>query len=110
VNLFIRKSSLFHTDVTRQFDWYFDNAGEALAWRFFTTVDLTLSKLARQPDLGRLRHFQNPLLRGLRSFRTESPFQQLLIFYRQQSDELFAERLIHGAQDLPRRLAESPAS
>jgi plasmid stabilization system protein ParE len=110
MNLFIRKSPVFHADVTQQFEWYFDKAGERLAWRFFTIVDLTLSKLSGQPDLGRLRRFGNPLLQGLRSFRLEPPFQQLLVFYRHKPEELVAERLIHGARDLPRRLAEFAGS
>ena len=110
MNLFIRQSPLFHTDVIQQFGWYLDRAGEELAWRFFTTVNLTLSKLAHQPDLGRLRHFRNPLLQGFRSFRVETPFRQFLVFYRENSEELIAERLMHGARDLPRRLVESASS
>jgi plasmid stabilization system protein ParE len=106
MNLFIRKSPLFHTDVTHQFSWYFKQAGEELAWQFFDTVDLTLKKVSHQPDLGRLRDFQNPSLKNLRSLPLESPFRRLLIFYRNTSEEIIAERLIHGARDLPRRLSE----
>ncbi|HEV2694416.1 MAG TPA: type II toxin-antitoxin system RelE/ParE family toxin [Verrucomicrobiae bacterium] len=110
MSLVIQKSSLFHTDVTNQFAWYFDEAGEKLAWQFFQAVDQTLQKLSHQPDLGRVRHFRNPVLHGLRSFRVEPPFQRLLIFYRHDNMELFTERLIHGARNLPRRLAEPPDS
>src|SRR5690348_11440222 len=106
MNLSIRKSSLFHRDVIQQFGWYFGEAGDELAWRFFAIVDSTLFKLSSQPDLGRLRHFRNPALHGLRSFRVEPPFHRFLIFYRQTSEELIAERLMHGARCLPRRLAE----
>jgi plasmid stabilization system protein ParE len=106
MNLAIQKSPLFHADVTGQFEWYFDEAGEELAWRFFKTVDATLFKLSRQPDLGRVRHFGNPLLHGLRSIQAEKPFQKILIFHRHNATELSAERLMHGARDLPRRLAE----
>lgn len=108
MTLFIRKSPAFHTDVTQRFGWYFEKAGAELAWQFFTAVDLTLSKLSGRPDLGRLRHFRNPLLRGLRSFQLARPFQQVLVFYRHTPDELIAERLMHGARDLPRRLIEPP--
>jgi hypothetical protein len=31
-----------------------------------------------------------------------------LIFYRFDDQRLFAERIIHGSRDLPRRLLESP--
>jgi toxin ParE1/3/4 len=110
VNLSIRKSPFFQEDVTSQFEWYFDNAGEKLARRFFNAVDTTLLKLARQPDLGRRRRFKHSLLSGLRSFQVESPFDRLLIFYREQSGDLVAERLMHGARDLPRRLTEPPGT
>jgi plasmid stabilization system protein ParE len=106
MNLAIQKSPLFHADVTGQFEWYFNEAGEELAWRFFKTVDATLIKLSHQPDLGRVRHFRNPLLHGLRSIQVDPPFNRLLIFYRHPKTEVVAERLMHGSRDLPRRLAE----
>ena len=110
MSLAIEKSPLFHADVTRQFAWYLDEAGENLAWRLFKSVDQTLFKLARQPDLGRRRHFRNPTLCALWSFRVDSPFTRFLIFYRVTSYTLQAWRLMHGARDLPRRLAEPTGS
>ena len=110
MKLAVEKSALFETDVTRQFGWHVDGAGEALAWRFFTAVDSALVKLARQPDLRRVRHFRSPRLRGLRSFRVEPPFDRLLIFYRATESTLQAWRLMHGARDLPHRLVEPPAN
>ncbi|MCO5051669.1 MAG: type II toxin-antitoxin system RelE/ParE family toxin [Verrucomicrobiae bacterium] len=106
----IKKSPLFHADVTSQFSWYVDEAGEELAWRFFNAVDQTLLKLSRQPDLGRRRRFRNPILQGLWSFPIVAPFQRFLIFYRVTEIHLEAWRLIHGARDLPRRLVESPGT
>lgn len=108
MTLFIRKSPFFHTDVTQRFGWYFDKAGAEIAWQFFTAVDVTLLKLSGRPDLGRPRHFRNPLLKDVRSFQLVRPFQKVLVFYRHTSDELIAERLIHGSRDLPRRLIEPP--
>ena len=109
MNLAIEKSAFFRADVAKQFEWYFDEVGEEPAWRFFKAVDLTLLKLSSQPDLGRVRRFRNPSLRGLRSFRVEPPFHRLLIFYRHTAAEVIAERLMRGARDLPRRLVEPPA-
>jgi toxin ParE1/3/4 len=106
MNLVIQKSPLFHADVTSQFSWYFDEAGEELAWRFFNAADQTLLKLARQPDLGRRRKFLHPMLRDLYSFQVERPFNKILIFYRVTENVLQAWRLMHGARDLPRRLVE----
>ena len=110
MSLDIEKSPQFHADVTKQFGWYFDAASEELAWRFFNAVDQTLRKLAWKPDLGRVRRFRNPVLHELRSFRVESPFNRFLIFYRAAADKLEAWRLMHGARDLPRRLAERPST
>jgi plasmid stabilization system protein ParE len=106
MNLVIQKSPLFHADVTNQFGWYFDEAGEELAWRFFNAADQTLCKLARQADLGRRRKFRHPMLSDLYSFQVERPFNKILIFYRVTENTLQAWRLMHGARDLPRRLAE----
>lgn len=106
MSLAIEKSPIFHTDVTNQFGWYFDEAGEDLAWQFFKSVDQTLLKLARQFDLGRRRRFRNPMLQGLWSFPVVPPFNKFLIFYRVTNDTLEAWRLMHGARDLPRRLVE----
>lgn len=108
MNLAIKRTPQFHADVTNQFGWYFDKAGEELAWRFFNATDQTLSKLARQPDLGRRRKFRNPILHDLRSFQVDRPFQKILIFYRADGNVLEAWRLMHGARDLPRRLLEQP--
>ncbi len=110
MNLIIEKTPEFHSDVTRQFGWYFDEASEELAWRFFKTTDETLYKLARQPDLGRRRKFRHPALHNLCSFRVGRPFQKILIFYRVTENALQAWRLMHGARNLPRRLLEPPGA
>jgi toxin ParE1/3/4 len=108
MSLQVEKSHLFETDVTSQFGWYVDEAGEEVAWRFLAAVELTLARLGKQPEVGPLRRFQNPLLQGLRSFRVEPPFNKLLVFYRSTEQTLQAWRLMHGARDLPRRLIEPP--
>jgi toxin ParE1/3/4 len=106
MSLPVEKSQLFESDVTSQFGRYVNEAGEQVAWRFLAAVELTLAKLGKQPDMGSLRRFRNPLLHGLRSFRVEPPFDKLLIFYRSTELALQAWRLMHGARDLPRRLVE----
>lgn len=62
MNLTIEKSPWYHIDVTNQFGWYFDEAGEELAWRFLNATEQTLLALTRQPDLGRQRKFRHPTL------------------------------------------------
>ncbi len=108
MSLAVHEAEIFEADVARQFAWYLDGADEQLAWRFKVSVDSTLFKLAKQPDLGRRRGFRNPVLSGLRSFRVEHPFNRLLIFYRVHEQALVAWRLMHGSRDLLRRLVEPP--
>ena len=108
MSLPVEKSPLFETDVTGRFAYYVDEAGEEVAWRFLAAVELTLAKLGKQPEMGSIRRFRNPLLQGLRSFRVEPPFDRFLVFYRSTDQALQAWRLMHGARDLPRRLVEPP--
>jgi len=105
-----RRNPLFTADVQKEFAWYWDEAGEDVAWRFEAAVERTLLAIARQPGLGRERRFRHPALQGLRSFRVEVPFKRLLIFYRVEGDCVEAWRLMHGARDLSQRLVETPAT
>jgi plasmid stabilization system protein ParE len=105
----IRKAQDFTADFENLFGWYVDKAGVEVAWRFQGALDRSLVKLSVRPDLGRPRHFHHPKLRGLRSFLVEHPFENLLIFYRADDEVLDAVRLMHGAQNLPRRLTEPPS-
>jgi plasmid stabilization system protein ParE len=104
----IQKARDFTADFESLFAWYVDKGGADVAWRFQTALDKSLTKLSIRPDLGRLRHFRHPTLRGLRSFPVESPFENILIFYRATDEALDAVRLMHGARNLPRRLGEAP--
>ena len=108
MNLAVQKAEFFKQDYAKQFGWYVGEAGTEVAWRFQAALDQSLKKLARQPELGRLRRFRNPRLHDLRSFQVERPFNKFLIFYRIRGEVLDAVRLMHGARDLPRRLVESP--
>ncbi len=110
MTLALHRSDDFNRDFDLQYRWYLEQAGEAVAERYLNAVVVTLRLLATQPDLGRRRKFRHPALAGIRSFRLASPFEAHLIFYRHSSAELSAERLMHGARDLPRRLVEPPGS
>jgi toxin ParE1/3/4 len=110
MTLALHRSDDFNRDFDLQYRWYLEQAGEAIAERYLDAVLTALRLLADQPGLGRPRTFRHPALRGIRSLRLASPFAVHLIFYRQNSAGLFAERLMHGARDLPRRLIEPPGS
>jgi plasmid stabilization system protein ParE len=107
MKLSLHRAETFNADFDQQYRWYLEPAGEELAERFLMAVEDTLQSLLTQPDLGRRRNFRHPALAGIRSFQVKSPFQNILVFYRHTSTELSAERLMHGARDLPRRLAET---
>ena len=106
--LTIHKSPDFVTDFELQFRWYACEADWNVARRFLSAVDETPNLLAFQPELGRVRRFRDERLRGLRSFRATPPFNKHLVFYRYNTANLNAERMIHGARNLPRRLLQRP--
>ena len=99
-----------NSDFDLQYRWYLEDAGEEVAERYLDAVEATLRNLAIHPGLGRPREFRHPSLKDIRSFRVNPPFQVHLIFYRYNSVELLAERLMRGSRDLPHRLAEPPGS
>jgi len=110
VSLGLQKADAFREDFALQALWYVRQAGDEVARRFQKAVDSTLSLLCAQPGIGRTRRFRHPKLQGLRSFAVGRPFHRLQIFYRADGQTLEAVRLMHGARDLPRRLAELPGS
>jgi plasmid stabilization system protein ParE len=110
MKLSLHRSDDFNRDFQLQYQWFLENADEAVAERYLDAVAATLRLLAAQAGLGRLRKFRHPALQGIRSFRLASPFEVHLLFYRHNSIGLFAERLMHGARNLPKRLMEPPGS
>jgi toxin ParE1/3/4 len=104
------RSNYFNEDFDLHYRWYLREAGEEVAERYFAAVITTLRELARHPGLGRKRGFRHEALKGLRSFRVSRPFHRHIIFYRATETDFFAERIMHGTRDLPRRLPEAPGS
>jgi toxin ParE1/3/4 len=94
-------------DLINQYRWYLDNASEEVAERLLVGFDNTVDRLARSPQLGRLRKFRSRKLANIRSIALSRPFDLHLIFYK-VSGTRFIERVMHGSRDLPRRLAELP--
>lgn len=108
MSLIIAQSDYFWADLQRQVDWYRDRAGSEIATGYVGAVEATLHQLAKTPGIGRLRFWDWPELAGIRSWRVQKPYHRHLVFYRFDDRTLFAERVIHGARDLPRRLLQSP--
>ncbi|MBI3877557.1 MAG: type II toxin-antitoxin system RelE/ParE family toxin [Verrucomicrobia bacterium] len=85
-----------------------DNFGAAD--RFIDAAYDTFRFLTTQPEIGRVRRFKKPQLKGIRSWRVGG-FKNYLIFYRHANDVVSIHRVLHGARDLSVALgAERPAS
>jgi len=108
--LALHRAEFFLRDFDLQFGRYLHEAGEAVAERYFAALEATLEQLTRHPGLGRVRRFDHAELEGIRSYRVNPPYHKHLIFYRYNSATLFAERVVHGARDLPRRLLQPPGA
>jgi len=108
MSLSIRRPEWFMGDLEHYAAWYDQEAGWEVAERYLHAVATTLSKLADVPSLGHKTAFRAPELRGLRCVAVERPFHNHLIFYRFDDRHLYAERAVHGARNLPRRLLEAP--
>lgn len=108
MSLVLHRSDYFNADFNLQYSWYLrGEAGEDVAEGYLRAVIRTLQELARHPALGRERKFRNKRLKGLRSMRVQRPYDRHLIFYRHTETEFFAQRLMHGMRDLPRRLRQA---
>jgi toxin ParE1/3/4 len=95
-------------DLTHQYRWYPDHAGASVAEGFLMAFDGTVKRISAQPELGKRRRFLAQELSGMRSIAVGRPFAVHLVFYRAGAGVLSIERVMHGAQNLPRRLLESP--
>lgn len=89
-------------DLLAQWDYFADELGDPdLGDRFVSCAELTFTKLARTPGLGRLRKFRSQKAKNIHSWKVDN-FPNHLIFYRPLLDERGIEivRVIHGARDL----------
>jgi plasmid stabilization system protein ParE len=110
MSLRIQRSEWFIGDLEHYAAWYDREAGWEVAERYLRSVVITLTRLAEMPDIGRLTFFPAAELRGLRCWPVERPFNKHLIFYRHNEETLYAERIVHGARDLPKSLTNPPAA
>jgi plasmid stabilization system protein ParE len=108
MNLRPRSSPWFDADFHFRTVWYAERGGLELSERFVDAVEATIKKLTGNPELGRRPYRKDPDVAQLYAVLVNRPFQKHLLYYRFTSEELFLERLIHGARDLPRRLRQSP--
>ena len=110
MSLRVQRSEWFIGDLEHYAAWYDREAGWEIAERYLKTVAATVARLAARPGLGHGTAFDALELSELRWLKVEQPFQKHLIFYRYNETTLSAERAVHGARDLPRRLLQPPGS
>lgn len=87
----------FLDDLSDAYAWIAPES-EASAERLLRSVDLTIERLRRQPNIGARR---DVLASGLFSIRAR-PFRHL-IFYRIEGDRIILIRLLHGARMLEKQ-------
>jgi plasmid stabilization system protein ParE len=110
MSLSVQRSPHFNQDFSLQAEWYARHGSEQVAHDYHAAVEQTIHLLKQQPELGRLRRFRHPELEAIRSFRVSPPFDRNILFYRFEEKFLYAERVLYGTRDLPRRLLEPPAA
>jgi toxin ParE1/3/4 len=108
MSLRVQRSEWFIGDLEHYAAWYDREAGWAIAECYLKAVAATLARLAEWPTLGHKINFNAPELSELRCLPVEKLFHKHLIFYRHTETVLCAERAVHGARDLPKRLLQAP--
>jgi toxin ParE1/3/4 len=86
-------------DIEETMGYLKEEAGGAMAIRFYGCVRKTMRTLAKQPGMGMTRLDLEPP--GIRSWRVQRPFVKWLIFYRTAEDGLEVLRIKHGSMDIP---------
>jgi len=87
-------------DIFAQFSYLLENAGEAVADRFISSVERSFGSLAKQPHSGAPRHFTNPALAGLRAWPIDG-FEDIRAYYLTGNSQITVLRVLHGKRDLP---------
>ena len=75
-----------------------------VAERFLESAETAFAQLATAPAIGKVVHLVSPVLGEIRQWRMKG-FQDYLIFYRFQNDQVEVVRVLHGKRDLEDILA-----
>lgn len=92
-------------DLDEQAAYLAQEASLETALRFYDDASATFENLARMPGMGERRESGHPRLAELRVWRVEG-FEKHLIFYQPADDGIEIIRVLHGARDIDRILAE----
>lgn len=92
------RSQAARSDLVEHYVHLAEEAGEAIAERFFERVGESLSLIAGQPLIGAAVPSQRSELHGIRKW-VVSDFDRFLIFYRPRQDDVLVVRVLHSSQD-----------
>ena len=90
-------------DILRQFRYYLLEDALEAATHFLDAVDESIEAICKRPNIGAPKRLKNPILSGLRSWAVKG-FEDVLIFYVVQPDDLRVVRVLHGRRDIWRIL------
>ena len=93
-------------DLIAIYRHYAREAGLRIADRFLAAAEETFRLLAGMPGMGTRYEHDHPALAELRVFPLSSRFKAYVVFYRPVADGVEIVRVLHGARDLRRILAE----
>ncbi len=86
-------------DTLEYADFIARSSSLAVAKRFITATEQTISRLSRMPGMGAIWDSDNPRLAEVRFFPI-AKFRNHLVFYRPSEDGIEVLRVLHGAQDI----------
>ncbi len=97
--------SLAATDIDSTLGYYRDEAGKAVALKFVSDLESTISHIAQYPLTGSLRFAFELEIPDLRNSRLASfPY---LVFYITNETNIEVWRVLHAKRDIPAFLHES---
>ena len=90
--------STFDADFAELLEYFRDNAGDAVAWRFVEAVERLVKLISKHPMMGRERSDLKPS--GIRSCLVPE-FRNYILFYRVEGRTLLLLRIRYGGMNLP---------
>jgi len=105
MNVVINKLRPTRQDLVDVFYHYVRQGTLRTARRFLAQAEATFQRLARMPGIGTRYEPNEPLYADLRYFPV-SRFRMYLVFYRPVPGGIEVLRVLHGARDIHRILAE----
>jgi toxin ParE1/3/4 len=86
-------------DLRQQANYILINGNAAAASRFLELAEDTFAQLVKVPRIGKIVRLVSPRMGKVRQWRIKD-FQEYLVFYRLQDEQVEILRVLHGARDL----------